>query len=158
MKSKSFRSLFRAVCAAALVLAALPAGAGAPPGQYTIPGDGTVHDTKTGLIWQQTLGDPSGGSSWSAAAGYCSSLTLAGLSWRVPSVKELMTLVDFTVVASGSAASIDAAAFPNTPATGFWSSSPLAGGPSYAWNVSFGSGFSSYYGVVSDAYRVRCVR
>ena len=120
MKSHLTRNLSCTLGAAALVLVALPAGAGAPPGQYTLPGDGTVHDTKTGLIWQQTLGDPSGGSTWSAAASYCGSLTLAGLSWRVPSVKELMTLEDFTVTYS-TVVAIDATAFPSTPATWFWS-------------------------------------
>ncbi len=155
MKSHVGRSLSCTLGVAALVLVALPAGAGAPPGQYTTPGDGTVHDTKTGLIWQQALGDNPGGQSWSAAANYCGSLTLAALSWRVPSVKELKTLVDFTVASPGPA--IDATAFPNTPATYFWSSSPLAGDPSHAWYVNFVDGLTNYSSVGFTG-RVRCVR
>ncbi len=131
---------------------AFAASAAAPPGQYSIPGDGTVHDTKTGLVWQQAVAP--GTYTWSQAGSYCGGLTLAGTGWRLPSVKELMTLVDFTVT---SGATIDATAFPNTPAAWFWSSSPLAGSPSYAWYVDFSDG-NTYDNVVSDTNQVRCVR
>ncbi len=135
-----------------------PASTGLPnPSSYNTATPGVVVDNVTGLMWQQPLGAPSGGSTWSAAASYCASLSLAGYTgWRLPTEIELYSLVDFTV-AQGTAATIDATAFPNTPAAWFWSSSPLAGNPSYAWSVPFGYGSSSYYDV-SYTYRVRCVR
>ncbi|MBH1988473.1 MAG: DUF1566 domain-containing protein [Myxococcaceae bacterium] len=56
-------------------------------------------------------------------------------SWRLPSVKELRTLVDVTT----SNPSIDIYAFPNTPASWFWSSTQIAGGVN-AWFVYFHDG------------------
>ena len=67
---------------------------------------------------------------------------------------ELRTIVDFTVT---SGATIDATAFPGTPAEWFWTSSPYAGSSGYAWPVKFNDGGSNYYDVGGD-YRVRCVR
>ena len=119
-----------------LGLWAFAASASAPPGRYSIPGDGTVHDTKTGLVWQQAAAPDA--YTWSEAGSYCSGLSLAGTGWRLPSIKELMTLVDFTVAQPGP--TIDATAFPNTPANWFWSSSPAAGSSSYALAVNFGNG------------------
>ncbi len=136
----------------ALGLWALSASAIAPPGQYSIPGDGTVHDTKTGLVWQQVVAP--GTSTWNLAGAYCVGLSLAGGGWRLPSVKELMTLVDFTVT---SGATIDATAFPSTPANWFWSSSPVAGNSSSAWAVNFYHGNASDFDV-GATHQVRCVR
>jgi hypothetical protein len=46
--------LLACVAAIAVVLAVSRKGiSSAPPGRYTIPGDGTVYDTQTKLTWQQ---------------------------------------------------------------------------------------------------------
>jgi len=67
---------------------------------------------------------------------------------------ELRTIVDFTVT---SGATIDATAFPSTPAEPFWTSSPYAGSSGDAWVVDFYNGY--WYGVdVGYVDRVRCVR
>jgi len=86
---------------------------------------------------------------WSDAKAHCSSL-----GYRLPTVKELSTLVDLTVTPGPK---IDQTAFPDTPATSFWTSSPYAGSPSAAWGVSFKDG-SSNRAIVSSNYRVRCIR
>ncbi len=138
--------------ASVLCLPASNARANAPPGRYSIA-NGTVTDTATKLVWQQAV-DP-GTYTWAGAKSYCAGLSLAGGGWRVPSMKELMTLVDFSVGPPGP--TIDAAAFPNTPADYFWSSSPLAGQSSYAWLVFFSIGGTGYNGV-TYTLRVRCVR
>ncbi len=135
-----------------LGLWASSAAASAPPGRYVIPGDGTVHDTKTGLVWQQAVAP--GTYTWTQAGSYCGSLGLASGGWRLPSVKELLTLVDFTV-ASGP--TIDGTAFPGTPSALFWSSSPPAGYSSIGSYVDFSSGTSGYYTVPPPA-QARCVR
>jgi len=57
----------------------------------------------------------------------------------LPTVKELSSIVDFTV--AGPA--INQTAFPSTPADRFWTSSPYAGSSGYAWDVFFYDGFSS---------------
>jgi hypothetical protein len=124
--------------------------ASAPSGRYTAS-NGTVLDTRTGLTWQQASSAST--YTWSDAKAHCASLSLNGTGWRLPSVKELETLVDFTV---GSGARIDAT-FPGTSASYFWSSSPLAGSATSAWEVSFGNGRAAY-GDVGTTDPVRCVR
>lgn len=126
------------------------AKADAPPGRYTI-GSGTVYDTQTKLTWEQPI-SPSN-FMWADAQTYCSGLTLDGDDWRLPSLRELQTLVD----ESRSSPAIDETAFPNTSSTAFWSSSPLAGGSTNAWSVHFGIGDTGYSGV-TEWYLVRCVR
>jgi hypothetical protein len=132
--------------------------AGAPNGEsYTDNGDGTVTDNVTGLMWQQAV--PSARYTWANAVAYCPTLTLAGHSdWRLPTVIELVSIVDFGQVNPNP--SINGTYFPNTPAQLFWSASPLAGSSSYAWNVAFvviATG-STYDSDVSSTYYVRCVR
>lgn len=154
------------ILAAALLMPALPSRADAPPGRYTIT-SGTVLDNKTGLRWQQTL--PSGTYTFTAALAYCKALSLAGEStgWRLPSMKELRTLVD----ESRSNPAIDTTAFPGITATDasamtgspFWSSTPVATFPIMAWDVDFNGG-SVGYGIINtkqvqgNSYFVRCVR
>ena len=130
--------------------------AGAPNGEnYTDNGDDTVTDNVTWLMWQQTM--PSATYTWASAVAYCPTLTLAGHSdWRLPSVIELVSIVDL----GQSSPRINGTYFPNTPATWFWSSSPMAGSPSNAWVVYFGNGtaLSAHYADVSSTTPVRCVR
>ncbi len=70
---------------------------------YVDSGDGTVADEVTGLVWVQDP-DLTGDGSINAsdkltsdeAPGYCDDLTFAGQSdWRLPSIKELYSLMDF---------------------------------------------------------------
>jgi hypothetical protein len=62
---------------------------------YKDNADGTITDEVTGLIWAQELSTSS--YSWSDAAKYCDTLTLGGYSdWRLPSVKELWSIRDFS--------------------------------------------------------------
>ena len=133
--------------------------ANAPPNRYTVTNGGTatgtVYDTFTGLTWQQAV--PTSTYTWSAAITYCSSNTagLPGTGWRLPKLKELQTIVDYTIAAPGP--TIDPVAFPSTPVKLFWTSSPLAGGSSDAWAVYFGLA-STVGSDVSNTYQVRCVR
>lgn len=58
-------------------------------------GDGTVTDQNSALIWQQS--PSSTGYSWQEAVDYCDDLELAGSDdWRVPSLKELFSISDFS--------------------------------------------------------------
>ena len=62
---------------------------------YTDNGDGTVTDEVTGLMWQQT--PSSNDYSWEEAKSYCEGLELAGYDdWRMPSLKELFSISDFS--------------------------------------------------------------
>lgn len=61
---------------------------------YVDNGDGTVTDLVTGLMWQQGY---SGKMSQSQAASGASSFNLAGYNdWRLPTIKELYSLIDFS--------------------------------------------------------------
>ena len=62
---------------------------------YRDNGDGTVTDLNTGLMWQKT--PPSEHYTWDQAATYAENLQLAGHDdWRMPTIKELYSLVDFS--------------------------------------------------------------
>jgi hypothetical protein len=137
--------------------------AGAPNLEsYTDNLDGTVTDKVTGLTWQQKVVLTMDTYAWADAVDYCASLTLAGRDdWRLPSVIELYSIVDVGQSAGPlSNASIDSRYFPSTPARPFWSSSPMAGYPSFMWCVDFswggvGGGGSPDFPVPTA---VRCVR
>ena len=148
----------------------LPSGDSANPGEFVVSADGlSVTDTITGLIWQRdgsgTRSGCSEGASgvgtgnltctWDEARAYCASLTLGGVAgWRLPAVMELFTIVDFT----GTDATIDPVAFPNTPADSFWTSFPYAFSLPVAWLVSFDTGMTGFADVHSCHSRARCVR
>ena len=82
---------------------------------------------------------------------YCTHL---GDGWRLPSLTELQTIVDYTIA---SGATIDETYFPNTPSYQFWTSSPHAGGSGGAWFVSF-EGAYTMSSEAATPFNVRCVR
>ena len=101
-----------------------------------------VKDQVTRLIWQRT--QASSTYNWTAALSYCSTtLTLGSQTWRLPTVRELGTLVDYTIAPPGP--TINVTAFPGTAQNAFWASSSFAGGPvagvaGFAWLVVFRGG------------------
>jgi len=121
-----------------------------------------VTDTKTGLIWRRCAegmtfkGNTCVGSSKTytheaALKRATQEATRTGVSWRLPNVKELASIVDRSRVSPA----IDPAAFPATPSGWFWSSSPYVGDTYYAWSVYFSYGFVySDYRVSSGAVRL----
>lgn len=61
--------------------------------QYRDNGDGTVADLSTGLIWQKEFTR----ASWADAPGAAKAARTGGFTdWRVPSIKELYSLIDFS--------------------------------------------------------------
>jgi hypothetical protein len=136
----------------------MPNGPGEPnPSSYTDPADGTVTDNVTHLMWQKAVNANT--YSFESAKQYCAT-TLSGLGlgghhdWRLPSRIELVSLVNLAIASPGP--TIDAT-FSGTPAELFWTATPFTGTASSAWFVSFASGGSGYR-VMTDSYRVRCVR
>jgi hypothetical protein len=120
------------------------------PERYMV-GAETVRDLRTGLEWQR--GFDEGMRPWEDAKAYCTALTIAGGGWRLPSMKELQSLVDDT----RASPSIDPAAFPDTPGEPFWSITPVLGTPGSAWRVSFEHGYT-YDAAATYEYHARCVR
>ncbi|MGA7741873.1 MAG: DUF1566 domain-containing protein [Polyangia bacterium] len=120
-----------------------------PTSRFVVLDGGLAHDTLTNLEWQQEASGTT--MSWADAQTYCSS---AGAGLRLPTVKELRSIVDYAANTAGS--SIDPTAFPNTPSDLFWTSSPSTDASGQWWWVSFSSGESSSNG--GGPFWVRCVR
>jgi len=71
---------------------------------YVNNGDGTITDTDTGLMWTQL---PGAAMSWNSALSYATGLSTGGYGdWRLPNVKELETLTDYTLASATSATGI----------------------------------------------------
>jgi hypothetical protein len=126
---------------------------------YTINGDGTATDPTTGLTWMRCAmgqvwdGSTCGGSAnsytFDQANALTGTLSFASMSdWRLPSIRDLLTIVDREVVAPA----IDSKAFPATPKDEFWSGSLYAYGSDSAWSVYF------YDGTTNGASRIRASR
>ncbi len=111
----------------------------------------SVLDATTMLTWQKDVGPEA--VSWQDAKTYCASL---GGGFRLPGVKELLSLVDFTAATTP----IDLSAFPGTPRDLFWTSSAVAGTAAFAWTVDFTSAtYARAYPIdATELRRVRCVR
>lgn len=117
-------------------------------------GDSTVTDQRTGLIWQQQTAPET--KNWQGALDYCNSLTLGEHSdWRLPNIKELISLVD----PNYTSPAINSVLFPGTVSSYYWSSTTLAGLANGGWVVRFDYG-TSEYGSHYKSYPayVRCVR
>lgn len=145
-----WRGWLAVACVASMWLAAAPARAAAPAGRYTVATD-TVLDTMTGLTWQRAV--PTQTYTWEDAGTYCGRLNLGGTGWRLPTSKELRSLVDIRA----SNPSIDTTAFPGTPNEKFWSSTRDLNHSGWGWVVNFGNGEPLPWARVVD-FRVRCVR
>ncbi len=122
---------------------------------FALNDDGlTVTDAGTGLMWEKATGNSGTSLTWENAIQYCESLDLAGYTdWRLPTVSELQTLVDYSLYNP----SIDTNYFNDILSSAYWSGSTYAGGTYYAWVVSFYNGLVGHNGKTGNVY-VRCVR
>lgn len=119
--------------------------------RFTVHGDGTVTDTRTGLMWQQCTDGTSGSDcatgTATAHADFAAALARATTvnadkagagrghgDWRVPNRNELASLVNRAC----EAPAISRVPFPATRAASYWSSSPAGAGR--AWYVDFNDG------------------
>jgi hypothetical protein len=134
-----------------------------PSSRYTINADGTVVDKHTGLIWKRCSEGRSGADctggflvkySWQGALQRAHTSKFAGYpDWRLPNRQELRTLVEEQCYLP----TINAAVFPNTPSSKYWSSSPVANYSGSAWIVGFGYGYGDWFYKDLGSY-VRLVR
>jgi hypothetical protein len=121
------------------------AGSKANP-RFVDNGDGTISDRVTRLMWVKD-GNSAGcnnGSplNWNNAIDFAVALNYAGhTDWRMPNIKELMSIVDYGLGGDGIVPAINATFFPNTVMDAYWSSTLYAAVPDdLAWGVSFGDG------------------
>ncbi len=143
------------------------AGAPWPSPRFVDNGDGTVNDQLTGLIWLKDatcaeLGGTDGRLSWGDAVAACRSLAhgTCGLAdsssageWRLPNVKELLSLVDYEYESpalsngAGTGQWAEGDVFTGVLGWDFWTSTSMLGwSPPQALQMSVGSGLTSLSG------------
>jgi Protein of unknown function (DUF1566) len=146
---------FTKVCMDGTLNCATAADSGASPASTAWA---CTKDNVTNLIWSLH----SGQGEWTtyarttlpaahnSGAGRC-----GGAGWRLPTTRELLSIVDF----SAFSPSIDSNYFPATQAstTPYWTNDLSVADPALAWYVDFNGGFSSAFNT-TNSYRVRLVR
>ena len=122
-----------------------------PTAVYTVHGDGTVTDQRTGLMWAQCLAGQSGAQcatgapipmDWAAAVAYAQGQPLAGYhDWRLPSAKELRSLVEHCRTEPAiNEAVFPAQTFDPIAEQGVWTATPDVRDASRAWYIDFETG------------------
>jgi hypothetical protein len=141
-----------------LLLLVVPAAADAPADQYDpfLRDAVTLTDHWTTLTWYRAVESRA---SVDLAAAYCNTLPHTGAAPTLPTVKELLTIVDeephqeyvgHDIVSK----MIDGYAFPNTPVDApYWTSTPASAGG--YWTVNFATGVTA---PSSGPAYVRCVK
>lgn len=137
--------------------------ANTPTEQFIDHGDGTVTDTKTGLMWAKCPEGLSGSDcatgsaithNWQEALNLASTSVFADYNdWRLPNINELLSIIERQCANPA----INLLVFPNTPASFFWTASPYY----YLGNIASGHDFKygdEYGHGKIDANRVRFVR
>jgi general L-amino acid transport system substrate-binding protein len=119
-----------------------------PSSAYLDQSDGTITDTRSGLMWKQCVEGLGGqdcqiGSAltfdWPGALNHAQTHEFAGYSdWRVPNIRELRSLLE----RCRAIPAINSNVFPNSPSEWLWSSSPSADNPAASWYVDFALGES----------------
>jgi len=135
--------------------------AAAPTARYQVNGDGTATDLRTGLTWLRcplglALDDggtpgvpaddrcvPAGAAAftWGQALAAVQAFNAGGgvgglTGWRLPSRKELLSIVETRCTAPA----VNATVFPGTPRGGFFTSTPYASVAGFAWATDFNGG------------------
>ena len=140
--------------------------------RFTDNNDNTISDNVTMLMWKKCTEGLSGSTcatgsgivtNWSNAIAICEADTTAGFTdWRMPNIRELISIIDYKQASVGTPA-IDATYFPNTKTdTDYFSSTSfsVSGNTQNAWTVYFLNG--NVQGAGKDpnsiASYVRCVR
>jgi len=125
--------------------------------KYLDNGDGTITDLATGLMWPKDAtgaGCYNGATrTWVQAIAFCEELDFAEHDdWRLPNVKELQTIIDY----SRKSPCIDPI-FLNTVASAYWSGTTYLGNTDFAWYWWFANGNLSN-GLKAGGARVMPVR
>ncbi len=137
----------------------LETGLAWPNPRFTDLGSGTIQDNLTGLEWVKaphSLSGNSGATTWNGAIDRCNNLVYAGHSdWRLPSIKELESLVNcgtyYPVLSAGHP-------FAGVRYYYYWSGTSHANFTDGAWVVSMGDGYvynSSKANGYNDVWPVR---
>ncbi|CAK0780916.1 hypothetical protein CCP4SC76_7640008 [Gammaproteobacteria bacterium] len=111
----------------------------------------TILDSQTDLIWDKSYETNFNFNEALSHAEQANRYSYLGYNdWRVPTIQEILSLVDYTKYEPAST-------FPNMPSSVFWSSAPYAGHSGHAWVVGFYGG-NAYGYARSSGLAVRLVR
>lgn len=125
------------------------------PMSYTDNGDGTVTDNNTGLTWQQT--PDRSGLTWANATTYCTNLRTGDhTDWRLPSRREIATLVSFNRDSPSLAYLLE---MPNMEES-FWTATTYVVDTTQAYALSQGDDYIELHAKDTSATSLatRCVR
>ena len=135
--------------------------------QRFIVSEGTTFDSKTGLFWMTCPLGLSGdqcekgiikSSTWLSALNSALESTFEQFNnWRLPSNAELLSIVETNCEQSARLAKTNITAFPNTPASFFWSSTKIRDNSRKAHAINFSDGLS-YEKNRFQYYYIRLVR
>lgn len=138
-----------------------------PSPSFIVNLNGTVLDQNTGLMWKKSFFNSFVKVAWEQALAFCEDMEFAGYKdWRLPNVRELLSLMDYTY----HEPAIDPTVFQNVPveSTIFWSSTtsdhevnymPDVGKhPNAAWTIDFFTGKSFKLYLKTSTFNVKCVR
>jgi hypothetical protein len=137
-----------------------------PDPRFTDNGDGTVTDDLTGLMWMKNAdagndcdGVDTGPQDWNtalASCAQCNTNVFAGYTdWRLPNVRELSSLIDFSEVDPGLS---DGHPFDDVWTDPYWPSTTRAEDTTDAWDVDLHDGHVSYRVKTYEWYYVWPVR
>ena len=119
-----------------------------PAARFSDTGDGTIRDNLTGLIWLKNA-NCFGAKTWDEALAACGKLAAGdcGLAdgssvgdWRLPTVKDLQSLIDFN---NYDPALPKRHPFTEVQSSAYWSATEYVNDDNYAWHV------YSYFGGVT---------
>jgi hypothetical protein len=128
-----------------------------PATRFTVSADGTVYDRRTRLTWQREIAKQSSVPTWAfqyaGAQSYCAALDLAGKGYRLPTMNELLTIIDD----SKQNPALDDVTFPTDYGTALVSSTPFVTDTTSVWYATLVYGMAGTAGK-SNNFVVRCVR
>ncbi len=134
-----------------LLVAAVLAGMGSVVYAKGIPN--VVLDKRNGIYWADDPASGQNGEDWDDAVAYCEKLVLGGMEqWRLPTFKELFSIVDYSRVKPAINP-----VFSFVKEGTYWTSTDFAPNVSRAWTIDFHTG-KSFYSYKSTNHAVRCVK
>jgi len=124
--------------------------------------DGSIHDKDNTCWWYDPLDPnffiPGNGMNTMDFIDTLNISHFGGYSeWRIPTIKELGTIINYDISGPGPKPTINTYYFSNTQASFYWSATSFAYSTSYAWGVDLYNGYDNH-NPKSLNYYVRAVR
>lgn len=121
-----------------------------PNPRFTDHGNSTVTDNLTGLMWTKDAQQIKGTKKWNDALSACNNSDFAGYTdWRLPNVKELISLIDY---GEHDPALPSSHPFYNVQFIFYWSSTTYDSITNHAWGVYVCNGYVYNYHKITNAY------